>query len=360
MTDEQDLTTADQEGVEDRPQSGRGIAWFAVVLSIVALGLSGYVGYIWYSFKDSGQEIAGMAGELSQLQRRVDENRQQMSREREAALESFANEHETELEQFQQTLDAALQKLNAESSTAPHDWLVAEVEYLIRMASQRVLMDKDPSGAIGLLVSADQILLQAENLTSHGLRAAIAQDIANLRAVDQLDIEGIYLRLAAQIRLVDELERPAYEFKPRSESQGAEAIQDKGLMGIATRFVKKFNSVLLRYVDFRRDTEQIVPILPPSEEYYLRQNLVLNLQQAQMGLLREKSDVFAVSLADALSWLNRFFDSEHAVTIAMRDTLVELQGVEVGRDLPDVSASLQEVRKLSRSANQVTLEQVTR
>ena len=113
-------------------------------------------------------------------------------------------------------------------------------------------------------------------------------------------------------------------------------------------------------MDFRRDTEQLVPILPPSEEYYLRQNLVLNLHQAQMGLLREKSDVFAVSLADALSWLNRFFDSEHAVTIAMKDTLVELQGVEVGRDLPDVSASLQEVRKLSRSANQVTLEQVTR
>ena len=353
MMDEQDLTTAGQENVEDGPHSRGGIAWLVVFLSIVVLGLSGYLGYIWYSSQDSASDIARMAEELSQLQRRVDQNQQQMSREREAAFESFASEQKIELEQFQQSLDAALQKFNAERSTTPHDWLVAEVEYLIRIASQRVLMEKDSFSAIALLVSADQILLQAENLTSHGLRAAIAQDIANLEAVDQLDIEGIYLQLASQIRLVDELERPIYEFKPRPEPQGTETIRDEGLSGIATRFVKQFTTVLLRYVDFRRDMDQISPILPPSEEYYLRQNLVLNLQQAQMGLLREKSDVFAVSLAEAMAWLNRFFDREHAVTIAMKDTLVDLQRVEIRRDLPDVLVSLKEVRKLSRSAKQV-------
>ena len=353
MTDEQDLAITSQENNANVTEAKRGIVWFAIILSLGALGLSGYVGYIWYSTQEPNQEVVRLTGELSRLQQRIDENRLQTVQERDAALDSFAKGHETQIDQLQQNLDAVLREINAEGSTTTHDWLIAEVEYLIRMASQRVLMDKDPTGAIALLGAADDILLQTESLTSHELRSTIAQDIANLQAVNQLDIEGIYLRLAAQIRLVDVLKRPTYEFKPPTEQQGTEVAEDAGLLGLATRFARKFTSVLLKYVDFRRDTEQIVPILPPGEEYYLRQNLVLYLQQAQMGLLRGKADVFSTSINDALAWLDRFFDSDHTVTTAMRRTLAEIQVVDVERNLPDVSASLQEVRKLSRSSTRV-------
>ena len=89
-----------------------------------------------------------------------------------------------------------------------------------------------------------------------------------------------------------------------------------------------------------------MPILPPDEEYYLRQNLILKLQMAQLALLREKQQVFQSNVAEAVDWLDRYFKNSDELTIAMRQSLEELRSVDVLRKLPDVSRSLREVRQL--------------
>jgi len=328
---------------ENQRSTRSAISWIAMLLSLTALGVAGYTVFLW---QGSTGNVASINQEIEALGQRLKVH-DSTRRDAQDAFSRFQRTQEENLEQLRSHLDGVVQQLQQDRQTTRGDWLLAEVEYLLRIANQRVLMDKDPASAIALLQAADQIL--AENTGSHNLRSTIAQDMANLQAVERLDVAGIYLAIAAQIRLVDGLQRTEYRFAPEIPVMTVDSPVETGIWSKVTHLGDRFASVLLRYVDFRRTSEKISPILPPDEEYYLRQNLILSLQQAQMGLLRERPTVFSTSLADASAWLLEYFDPDHPRTLAMQAALDELQAVNVAYDLPDVSASVQEVRELSRS-----------
>ena len=106
------------------------------------------------------------------------------------------------------------------------DWLLAESEYLLRLASQRLLMDRDVPSAIALIQSADDILADARGLKIFELRASLAEDLASLGAVAELDTEGIFLRLNALIGRVDVL--PQRQLTYRKDVQVTPETQADG------------------------------------------------------------------------------------------------------------------------------------
>jgi len=116
-------------------------------------------------------------------------------------------------------------------------------------------------------------------------------------------------------------------------------------------FLRKAGSRLASLVDFRRDEPEITPVLPPQEEYYLRQNLILKLQVAQLALLAEDKDIFVANIKEAKSWAQDYFDAEDAGTIALLNALDELDGIDVSQKLPDVSQSLREARSLMKKVS---------
>ena len=110
-------------------------------------------------------------------------------------------------------------ELNEGLGTSGEDWLLAEVEYLIRLANQRVLMERDVSGALSLLSSADEIVEQTTGIAAYELRESLAYDIANLKAVSDLDTDGIFLSLSAMASQVTELRRKQPELSPPTQIQ---------------------------------------------------------------------------------------------------------------------------------------------
>jgi uroporphyrin-3 C-methyltransferase len=97
-------------------------------------------------------------------------------------------------------------------------------------------------------------------------------------------------------------------------------------------------------VDFRRDEPAIKRILPPKEEYFLRQNLVLKLQIAQMALLERNQSVFQSALGEAQVWVSGSFDGKNPRTVAMVKSIRRLSASQVAVDLPDIASSLKAAR----------------
>ncbi|MCY4532117.1 MAG: uroporphyrinogen-III C-methyltransferase [Gammaproteobacteria bacterium] len=323
----------------------RSSGLFTLLLALIATGLGGYAVYTQFQQQRTGaDETLRLSGNLDQLRLQVEQGISQAAAV-EQQLDVIREAQNSRIQDIESALASAQEQINASRTTTGRDWLLAEVEYLLRMANQRILMDRDPAGAVSLLHSSDRILANAEDLTAHGLRAAIALDIAGLQAAGDLDVEGIYLRIGAQINLVDDLVRPVPQYSPEmtdAASTDETGVEDGGLTGMASQF----GQTLFKLVDFRRNIPEVMPILPPEEEYYLRQNLILKLQMAQLALLREKQQVFQSNIAEAVDWLDRYFKDSDGLTIAMRQSLEELRSVEVLRILPDVSRSLREVRQL--------------
>src|SRR5690606_21247593 len=97
----------------------------------------------------------------------------------------------------EQRIEAQHKRLQGLSSTSREDWLLAEAEYLLRLANQRVLIEHSPSSADGLLTQADEILKNLDDPDLFSLRQAIAKDLASLRLIKEVDHEGLYFSIKA-------------------------------------------------------------------------------------------------------------------------------------------------------------------
>ncbi|MCB1644798.1 MAG: uroporphyrinogen-III C-methyltransferase [Pseudomonadales bacterium] len=337
----------------------------AIFVALIALGVASYPVYklefapaeVEESTADAASAAMQHADKLiAELKR---EQQQQLTAvdERLRQLDAQLAAADADKDQVSSTvLNAGLEKLRNEVramvGTSRQDWILAEVEYLLRLANQQLLMQKDPQSALSLLRAADETLRDNEGLTAFQLREAINADIARLEAVEDLDTDGIYLRLAALAAQVERLHRQPYAYI-QPESQAPVVFDDS--MTLTQRLMlllERAGTRLASLVDYRREGEVITPVLPPEEEYYLRQNLILKLQIAQLALLRRDAAVYQSALHEAADWVTRYFDQTHQGSQAMFQGLQSLSAIDIHRTLPDISHSLRIARDLTgRSAS---------
>ena len=359
--------TDNKTNAHKSPKNRTGlIASFGMLFSIVALILAGYAAYLIYQstseLKDARASVMSLEIELANLREASDQKIQQVASALEQTTASLAQARETEntaIADLQASFDSATEQLRIDLraeldeglGTSGEDWLLAEVEYLIRLANQRILMEKDVSGALSLLNSADEIVRQTTGTAAYELRESLAHDIANLKAVSDLDTDGIFLSLSAMSSQVPTL--------PRKQPRLSQPVQIQSGKNEEPNFYQQFLSLMenifgrvLNADDYRRDGVAITPLLPPKEEYYLRQNLILKFEMAQLALLRSDGLTYRTSLLEAKSWIGKHFMESDPKTIALVAALDEVIMIEVDRSLPNISGSLRAVRGVLNTFHQ--------
>ncbi len=332
--------------------------FLAIFFSLIAMGAAGYAAYMVYMMPPVSGQIASLERRMEQLQADSREETGEVHRMLTALNKEVDQLRATRLEEVDAVkaqVDAAIAELRQSTGTSSEDWLMAEVEYLLRLANHRVLLERDPGGAVALFEAADRIVQDAEGITAFELRKAIASDIAKLKAVRSVDVDGIFVRLSALKGLVGDLRQRKLEYRP--EPQETEATVDngapQGFIDRAMALLRQAGTKLGGLVQYRTGGEKIRPILPPEEEYYLRQNLVLKVQLAQLALLRGDQEIYARSLVESRRWVAGNFDPDDSVTKAVLQDIDELMNVDIAREMPDVSESLREARDLLADFHQV-------
>ncbi|MBO6557631.1 MAG: uroporphyrinogen-III C-methyltransferase [Pseudomonadales bacterium] len=338
MSDDSNLAESDST-----PKSSGGMGGgLAIFLALVAIGVASYPAYETYrQLSEPVIEIVDTtSAELDQLRSQVSRlEGSLMSVDSQLAEISARVEAGASSDDLRSEIGRELDDIRSRLGTSAQDWIYAEVEYLVRMANQRVLMERDATSALYLLQSADDIIREAEGLVAHELRESLARDIAALKSVSAPDTQGIYLELSALVGQVDSLKRitPSYAL---TEAPVEEATVAPGLWNEVLTLFQDIGARLASLVDFRRGTVKVQPILPPKEAYYLRQNLILKLQMAQLALLEGDEAVYRSAIEEASEWISDAFDPADAASIAMQESLVRLSEVNVEIALPDISGSL--------------------
>lgn len=305
----------------------------AILLSLVAIGIAAYPAYETYREKRAPNPapLPATAPDRTALADLTE------------SVKALGTEHrrvKEELDNFSRSTNDEIAEIKRSAGSADRDWLLAEAEYLIRMAGQRLLLERDITSALRLLEAADRLAKEAGGLASHGLRQALAKDIAALRLAKQVDTQGIYLEIAALMDRVPDLKRRA----PGVVADSAEEVEEEEEVVGEPSFMSRLADRFTDLVDFRRGDIEINPVLPPAEEYYLRQNLVLKLQLAQIAALSANRTLFEASLRDAADWVVTGFDKGDAATLAMAESLLRLSGIDIAATPPDISASLHQAR----------------
>ena len=254
-------------------------------------------------------------------------------------VESASAEQAAQLERMQSALEIQREEMDRFGATDRKDWLLAEAEYLLRLANQRLIMAGDVVAAAALVKSADSILLQLEDVSLYNARAAVAADLASLRAVPAVDVEGLYLRLAALIEQVEQL--AIFQLPDASEVVAADYAEDW-----QARLQQGYQAALHKLSDYivirRRDVPYEV-LMDPQWEGLVRQNLRMLLEQAQVALLSGNQILFQESLQRATRWVEQFFEVDAVRSKALARDIAELTDVTISVDIPELSRSLHEL-----------------
>ncbi len=356
-------------------KEGRSGVWLTVLVLVVLLAASAYgFWYIWQGQQlgqeqrhDQTQGGAVQSEQLSHLQNQIETLRQRLERQPPTQLdparlrqelsqnleqqvgeqlEQQAQERRQALATLQERLNNTDRKLNAITGTNRQDWKLAEAEYLLRLANQRLLMENDASNALALAQAADQILNDLNNSDLFAIRRALARDINALKLADEVDKEGIYLHLMALSEQLDKL--PLIEPMARGEPiDGEQKIAPPGPEAGAWAKIKyqvghSFQGLqdkLSDHLRIRRHEKPIEPLATPAEQFYLRQNLRLMLEQAQVALLREQPEIFSANLKRAADWLKRYY-TLNPKTQSVQEELLDLASISISQPLPDLSEPL--------------------
>ncbi|WP_022963539.1 uroporphyrinogen-III C-methyltransferase [Halopseudomonas pelagia] len=311
----------------------RGLSGLALLVALAALGLSGWQ---WYQADQRQASEASLTEQLSQLQFAQQQNQQRVD-ERLEGLPSASEWQQIERlsADLQRSQQAVSQRLDTLQGDAQSDWKLAEAEYLLRLASLRLLASQDITSARELLAAVDTILQNQPDSGVFAVREQLAQFQAELSALPVIDRSGVFLRLAAMREQVKRLVAlPVPVFDP-DEVSVEEEYEDR--LARRTR-AERVLMRLERYVrvDFQRG-KVITPLLDEAELQRVQRTLQLAMEQAQWAALRGESDVYKTSLEQADGMLRQYFEMENPQVRAMQGQLENLAEQEVSLSPPDLS-----------------------
>ena len=125
--------------------------------------------------------------------------------EQQRQQQKLALQLDNQLQNIELRVNAQGKRLVELGSTTRSDWLLAEAEYLARLAQQRLQTERRVKSPLALLQSVDAILTQIDDPNLLQARSAVAADITSLRLTPDVDREGIYLELQALANSVEKL-----------------------------------------------------------------------------------------------------------------------------------------------------------
>jgi len=355
----------EKEPVAEAPQrqsSGNSVAWLAFLLAIIAVAAAGYTAWHdWQGARDtsaddnyarlddrlttSAQSLADLEAQIAQLGGRdpaIDADLAAIRRELDERVRMLSS-----LPTRMSTLESSVASLAGVSEGARDAWILAESEYYMQIANAQLQLANNPHLASLALRMADERIVQLANPALTDVRRAISDELAALDVMEKPDIEGATLTLASLAKVVESLPLAS---AAESEQESTEVDPELSGTGRAWASVKNAMSGLVKVTPPER--AKLVQ-LSPDAEFFLRNNIALQLQSARIALLRGEQAIFEQTLDDTAALLNGYFDTNSTQVAGALETIAGIRSHVFATAVPDISESLQllrQFRTLSESA----------
>jgi uroporphyrin-3 C-methyltransferase len=318
-----------------RPRGGGTLA-LALLLALIAVGTSGYVG--WRQWQQE-QGSAADTQRVASLQQRVDtletsltavgQQRGSLNQRLDDAAQVNRALRDELLGQAERMrhLEDAVAKLAEKSLSGRDGMLLDETESLLRMAGERYTLFHDAQGAAAAYSLADQTLAAVNDGAFNGLRQSIeAEREALARSQPASQAAALQQLLALRGELA------SLPLKPLDRST-TEATD------VWSRIVRALGSV----VHVQRDNGAPLAV---ADARFARELAALDLAQAQAALLAYDSKDYAAALQRVDAALVSQFDAAAPAVQQARATLQQLAN-QLPANLPvQLGAALTELRNL--------------
>jgi uncharacterized protein HemX len=255
-------------------------------------------------------------------------------------LADFSQLHSEKLDGTRNELNTAIQQVQRQLGKTRGDWLIADAEYLLSIANQRLYLMGDVNTTREALEAADQRLRESGDAGAFKIREQIAKDITAIQNVAVADIVGMYASIQS---LQDQIERLTlflpYTGKALTPQPVAQESSDKDVHALLDQ--------LGQMVTIRHTEHQIKEILTPEEAQFIREQLSVKLEMVKIALVQQNEQLYQISLVDAKKWLEKNF-AQNSETSRFIAELDRFTAIKLRSHFPDISLSLKMLRDITK------------
>jgi len=335
----------------------RGFPWFGLFNFLLILCLIAAAGYYWQlqqktetekqaAFNALKQEIASKA-ESSQIQSGI--------RPLESGLAELVQRIEA-LQAHQKDLQASSEKLYELFGRDENSWQLAEVEYLMRIAQHKLILENDFEGAAITLQAASDRIATTGDMGLLPVRVKISDEIADLKTRKRADLVGMTLKLsqlAQQIRVL----KPG--FQPRVD--GTIEVEEKVSVAEEANLLEKLNAYLVNFFNSLFTVKKDTTSQPTKTEA-----LVLNVGEAledglkltRWSVLERDAFQYRRLMQENVNLFQQYYNLDDAANHDFYSQLQALQKAEIKPEKPDINGSLEMLKKIVSKRND-SVEEVT-
>ncbi|HFZ1711020.1 TPA: uroporphyrinogen-III C-methyltransferase [Citrobacter sedlakii] len=334
----------------------------ALVLSAVAIAIALAAGvglYGWGKQQATTQSAANdaLVNQLTALQKAQESQK--------AGLEGIIKQQATQLEQanrqqaeLSRQLDEVQQKVATISGSDAKTWLLAQADFLVKLAGRKLWSDQDVTTAAALLKSADASLADMNDPSLIAARRAITDDIASLSAVSQVDYDGIILKVNQLSNQIDNL-RLADNDNDGSPMDADSPELSSSISEWRINLQKSWQNFMDSFITVRRRDDTAVPLLAPNQDVYLRENIRSRLLVAAQAVPRHQEETYRQALDNVSTWVRAYYDTDDATTKAFLEEVDKLSQQNITMDVPETLQSQAILEKLMQTRVRNLLAQPT-
>lgn len=252
------------------------------------------------------------------------------------------------LEQRLSVTESGLVSVAASSQNSSVELDIAEIDFLLRTASERLQLFSDPSAADLALQAADVQIEALNDPMFLSVRQRIARSRQALASVPRIDRVQLSARLTAMQSKI-----PVLQFRGEVVTQPEPVLPDNA--GWWENIKHTFSSL----VTVRRRVPEDQSLLSLDDKDYLRQGLWLQLESARLALMRNDTSIYRGSLQRVNDTVEQFFENGSTEVESLLLGVADLQAVNIAPPMPDISApwtqlkQLRDSRRLLQSATPV-------
>ena len=359
---EQEAVVTKPKGDTSKPEpKARGGHWFAIIILLLILSMAGAGTYLFMQLRDKQE---GLGGEVkTELTRQINDYQGQLTaiQSQVAALQSeiagkedhfnktlseFSNLNTQKDEVTRKELNDKVLQVQRQLGKTRGDWLVADAEYLLSVANERLHLVGDINTTRVALEAADQRLRESGDTGTIKIREQIAKELSLIQSVSVPDVVGLYTKIqtleseVAGLALV--LPYSGKPLTPKEEVNNSSAVSEEG-----NDYVNSAIESLEGIVTIKRSDKPVKEILTQEQAIFIREQLKVKLEIAKMALIQQNDALYQTALGDIKKWTAEHFTDNDKSKLFLGE-VANLQAVKLRSQLPDISLSLKMLRDVTK------------
>jgi uncharacterized protein HemX len=336
-------------GDSKKAHRSRSGLWFGIIILLIVIALAGVGFYLLQGLRDKQKDLGGevkdqVSKQISDNQAQITAIRVQIDRVSDKvdskdehftkAIEDITTLHKEQLISTRKELTESIEKIQRQLGKTRGDWLIADAEYLLSVANERLQLIGDVHTTLEALEAADQRLKESGDTGVIKIREKIAEEARLVKNINIIDTVGIYVAIQTLQDHVDELTLllPFAGKTVTTPTPPANTTKNKGLLDV---------------IGIKYSEQPIEGILTPEEAKFIHEQLQVKLEIVKISLVQHNEKLYQSALTDSKTWLKKHF-AENNTRNNFAEELDKFSAVEIHSQFPDISKSLKMLRDISK------------